>query len=200
MTDAPLAATPRWTVWSAGFLLVAGILHLTALPAHAQVAHGLGLFFLALGAAQVVWACLALFRPSQLGARVGLAVLAVAPVVLWALTRTLRAPWSDHAEPLDILGVGTVVLEAAAAIVMVAGRAGVNAADQASPSIARRTVIVFVAVGVLLGAASYGGAMAAEASVPWLGVGEDSHHAAGESASTDADGAHEDAAPHSHAD
>ncbi|MFA5943534.1 MAG: hypothetical protein WC876_03605 [Candidatus Thermoplasmatota archaeon] len=167
---------PQWSAWSSGMLLVAGILHLTMLNAHLQQARGMGLYFLAVGAAQVIWACLALFRPSQLASRVGLALLAVAPVALWALTRLFRSPWGIGPEPVDFVSVSTVLLELAAAIVLVRGRAGLSATDAASPRLARRTITVLVVIGLALGAASYGGAIAAEASIPWLGEGESGHH------------------------
>lgn len=196
---AQLVTPPAWAVWSAGFLLVAGILHLTALPAHAGQARGLGLFFLVLGAAQVIWACVSLFRSSRLGARIGLALLSVAPVVLWVLTRTLRAPWSISPEPVDLVGLGTVVLQIAAAIALAAGRAGLKAEDIANATTARRALVVFVAIGIALGAVGYAGAIAAEASIPWLGEAEESHHGgetAGEPESINA--GHDDAEPHSH--
>lgn len=197
MDSVALPQPPRWAVWSSGFLLVAGILHLTALPAHAEQARGLGLFFLGLGAAQVVWACLTLFRSTQLGARIGLALLAVAPVALWVLTRTLRAPWSTAPEPVDIVGLGTALMELGAAVAMFLGRAGVSAADHATPALARRTLVVFVAIGIAFGAVGYGGALAAEVTVPWLGEPEASHH--GESEALDGEAAaHDDAEPHPH--
>ena len=197
--NAQLVAPPTWALWSGGFLLVAGILHLTALPAHAGQARGLGLFFLVLGAAQVIWACVTLFRSSRLGARLGLALLSVAPVVLWVLTRTLRAPWSNAAEPMDLVSIGTVILEVAAAIALAAGRAGLKPEDVANPATARRALIVFVVIGIAFGAVGYAGAIAAEASIPWLGEAEESHHggeAAGEPESIDA--GHDDAEPHPH--
>lgn len=198
MEPVALPQPPRWAVWSSGFLLVAGILHLTALPAHAGQARGLGLFFLGLGAAQVVWACLTLFRSTQLGARIGLALLAVAPVMLWVLTRTLRAPWSTVPEPVDIVSLGTVLLELAAAVAMFVGRAGVSAADSGTPALARRTLVVFVVIGIAFGAVGYGGAMVAEVAVPWLGEPEASHHGEGEAAEGDA--APDGAEQHPHSD
>lgn len=178
MSDAGLAVqrVSAWQAWASGLLLVAGILHLTMLNAHLAEARGMGLYFLAVGAGQVVWACLALFRPSQLTARVGLAMLAIAPVALWILTRMFRSPWGIGPEPVDFVSAATAIVELAVAVVLVRARAGLNATDAAVPHMARRTITVLVVVGVALGAASYGGAMAAEASIPWLGEGEASHH------------------------
>lgn len=202
METQPVVLPPRWAVWSAGFLLVAGILHLTALPAHAGQARGLGIFFLGLGAAQVIWACITLFRSTRLSARIGLAMLAVAPVVLWVLTRTLRAPWSVAPEPVDITSLGTVLLELAAAVAMVLGRAGLDLPATAPSAVVRRAVTVFVVVGVAAGVLGYGGAIAAEASIPWLGQAEESHHDAAGSTGVTSDGAagHDEAEPHPHAD
>ena len=190
MSDAGLAVqrVPAWQAWASGLLLVAGILHLTMLNAHLAEARGMGLYFLAIGAGQVVWACLALFRPSQLTARVGLAMLAIAPVALWILTRVFRSPWGIGPEPVDFVSVATALIELAVAVVLVRARAGLDATDAAVPRLARRTIAVLVVVGVALGAASYGGAMAAEASIPWLGEGEASHHDAMEGDATGLDG------------
>lgn len=191
---------PGWQAWASGLVLVAGILHLTMLNAHLAQARGMGLYFLAIGAAQVIWACVALFRPGQLSARMGLAMLAIAPVALWALTRLFRSPWGDAPEPVDFVSVSTVILELAAAVVLIRARAGLSPQDAANPHLARRTITVLVAIGVAFGAVSYGGAMAAEASIPWLGEGEAGHHAAeagdgleaesAETAEADADHAH----------
>ena len=197
--QAQLAAPPSWAAWSGGFLLVAGILHLTALPAHAGQARGLGLFFLFLGAALVIWVCVTLFRSSRLGARIGLALLSVAPVVLWVLTRTLRAPWSDAAEPMDLVSIGTVMLEVAAAIALAAGRAGLKPDDVANPTTARRALVVFIVVGIAFGVVGYAGAMAAEATIPWLGQVDEPHHG-GEAASEPESmgAAHDEPEPHPH--
>jgi hypothetical protein len=168
---------PAWQAWTSGLILVAGILHLTMLNAHLEQARGMGGYFLVMGAGQVVWSCVALFRPTQLASRVGLALLAVAPVALWLLTRLFRSPWGIGPEPLDFVSIATVMLQLAAAVVLIRARAGVHATDLATPGLARRTVTVLVVIGIALGAASYGGAIAAEASIPWLGEGEASHHA-----------------------
>ena len=168
---------PAWQAWASGLILVSGILHLTMLNAHLAQARGTGAYFLVMGAAQVIWSCVALFRPTQLASRVGLALLAVAPVALWIMTRMFRSPWGLGPEPVDFVSVATAALELAAAVVLVRARAGVHASDLTTPGLARRTVTMLVVLGMALGAASYGGAMAAEASIPWLGEGEGSHHA-----------------------
>jgi len=170
---------PPWSAWTAGLVLVAGILHLTALPAHLLEARGTGFYFFAVGAAQVVWAGLFLFHPTHGKARFGLSLLAVAPVALWVLTRVLRSPWSGGPEPLDFVSVATVVLQAAAAAILLGARLGRPANAGARQALAG-TVVVLVALGLAAGAASYGGAIAAEASIPWLGEPEADHHDPGQ--------------------
>ena len=177
MGEIPVHRVPAWQAWASGLLLVAGVLHLTMLPAHLAEARGTGIYFLAIGTAQVVWACVALFRPSRLSARVGLALLAVAPAALWLLTRIFRSPWGTGPEPMDFVSLATVGLQISVATLLVRARAGLSSQDATTPGLARRTLTVLVIVGIALGAASYGGAMAAEASIPWLGEGETPHHA-----------------------
>jgi hypothetical protein len=162
-----LREVPPWASWAAGMVMVAGILHLVSLPGHLSEARGAGLFFLLAGAAQVVWGCVFLLRPSPAKAKAGVILLTVAPTVIWVLTRSLRSPWALGPEPVDLVSLATVALQAAAAAIMLLARLGAP-----GPGAARRigvTMFVVVLAGVVLGAGSYGGAMAVEASFPWLG-------------------------------
>jgi hypothetical protein len=168
-----------WSAGAAGLVLVAGVLHLTALPAHLQEARGTGFYFFAVGAAQVVWAGLFLTRPTRGRARFGLSMLAVAPVALWVLTRVFRSPWSGGPEPLDFVSVATVILQIGAAAVLLGARLGRPTADGARQALTG-AVVVLVVLGLAAGAASYGGAIAAEASIPWLGEPEADHHESSE--------------------
>ncbi|MEK6986223.1 MAG: hypothetical protein AABX89_07565 [Candidatus Thermoplasmatota archaeon] len=163
---------PAWSTAVAGLVVVAGILHLTVLQDHLAEARGAGLFFLAIGALQVIWGARFLLRPSARAAALGLAALAIAPAVLWFITRIFRSPWSGGPEAMDTLGVATMSLEVLAAVILVAARLGRSSAP--SPTV-RRAAIVLVLTGVLLGVGGYASAMAAEATVPWLGEPDVGH-------------------------
>lgn len=169
-------AVPAWSSLVAGLVVVAGILHLTVLQAHLAESRGAGLYFLALGTMQVLWGARFLLRPSSRSAGFGLAFLALAPVVLWVMTRLLRSPWGVGPEAVDTVGLATTALELAAAGFLIWARLG-RITD--SGSAARRGVAVVVAVGLLVGAGSYASAMVAESSIPWLAE-PDMGHAHGE--------------------
>jgi len=200
---APLAGSaympllvPRWTTWTAAFVLVAGMLHLAMLPAHLAEARGVGLYFLAMGGAQVVWGCLFLLKPTTSLARGGLILLTAAPVALWILTRTLRAPWGAGPEALDVTSLATTVLEASAAVVLVFARLGQG---ERKPEARRFGVAAFLVLGLLVGGASYGAGMVAEVTVPWLGEPETSHlHAALPTEPAASAATHNEGEPHGH--
>ncbi len=148
---APLPAGRRET-WGAGLVMAAGLLHLVLVGDHLAHALGAGLFFFTLGATQAVWAAAYLRRPSDSLRRWGLAALAVAPTVLYLVTRMARAPWSDGPEAWDAAGIATQLLQIGAAVALM-------------PT--RRTALRFdgvaaIGVGLLLAAGGYAGALGAE--------------------------------------
>ncbi len=162
-------------LFAGGTLLVAGIIHLMVVEAHLTHARGTGLFFLGMGAAQVVWAVMFIRQPTWNMARFGLPFLAIAPTILYVVTRVVRAPWSEFPEHVDTLGVATVafqLLAAAALTNTLWARLGKQLAAAAG-------------VGLLAGATMYGGALAVE-DVAWLADaevphvhGDDGEHAGG---------------------
>lgn len=168
-----LREIPRWSTLAAGLIASAGILHLVMLPSHLESARGTGLFFFVIGAGQIVWSCLFLMHPTPLLRRIGIVVLTAAPVGLWLLTRLFRSPWGTGPEAADFSSVGTVILQLAAGFVLTAATRR-DSTPNVAP-IAKRAVVL-VAVGLLLGGVAYGGALAAEATIPWLGEPEVSHH------------------------
>lgn len=165
---------PRWSTWSAGLVVVAGILHLVVLPMHLAEARGNGFYFFTIGAAQVVWGFLFLLNPTPVLRRLGLVFLTVAPVVLWILTRTVRSPWGTAAEPMDFTSFATLALEMGAAVALVFS----HIADAHATGTPLRNLRILVAVGVIVGAVTYIGAIGAEATLPWLGEPEVMHHGA----------------------
>ncbi len=99
----------------------AGIIHLALGPSHLDAIGVLGLGFFVVGAAQLIWAALALHRPSHLLAWLGIGGN-VAVLAAWAFTRTVGLPvgpdawtpeaigWADSVAGLFELLVITVLL------------------------------------------------------------------------------------------
>lgn len=170
---------------AAGAMLVAGVLHLLLVEAHFAHARGAGLFFLGLGAAQMVWAFAYLRQPTQRLGRLGLVALVAAPVVLYVLTRIWRAPWSAGPEAIDAIGIATQVIQLAA---------GGFLLWQWAPALPAGSPAA-IGMGILLAVGGYAGAIATE-DVDWLAEAEGGHpHAAGNLHAEEVH-AHGDDAPH----
>ena len=165
----PPAAPPRSPLpaVAAGLMLAAGILHLLLVDEHLAHARGAGLFFLAVGTAQVVWAVLYLRHPGGRLARAGLAALVVAPTVLYVVTRLWRAPWSAGPEAVDVVGLATQAVQLSAGATLWPWR-------PSAPSVSVRRASAALGVGLLLAGGAYGGALAAE-EVDWLSGAEAAH-------------------------
>lgn len=159
-----------WSSLAAGFMLVAGILHLYVVDVHMSHARGVGIFFLGIGIAQIVWAVVFLRAPDRRLARFGFAALVIMPTLLYVATRFIRAPWSLGPEAVDVIGVTTQIAQlAAGASMLVLWR----------PTLPSLRVGEAVVVGCLLAVAGYSGAIASE-DVPWLAAPDDIHgHEAG---------------------
>lgn len=176
---------------AAGLLAVAGIIHLVVLPQHLEQARGIGLYFCAIGAAQVVWALLYVLRPTRRLAWIGAMALAVQPIAVYALTRFLRQPFGTEAEPVDLIGLVTAALELAA-LAPFAQHLGRTRPTGVSVGRGVLTPLaVAVVAGLAFGVALYGVGLVAEDLVPWLDEPELPHshkHSAMEAASFDAAG------------
>jgi hypothetical protein len=196
----PLALAPSSAVgWAAGLLAVAGIIHLVLLPGHLGEARGIGLYFCAVGGAQVVWSILYLLRPTRATAWVGLTALAVQPLAVYALTRVVRQPFGDHAEGVDLIGILTGLLEAAALVPLALHLARTRAAGQTVARGVAVPVAIAIAAGLLFGGALYGLGLAAEELVPWLDEPEAPHaHEAATATALDGAAAEPAADGHSH--
>jgi hypothetical protein len=174
--SAPGLGVQAWPVGlSAGLLLVAGIIHLVLVPQHLAEARGTGLYFCLVGAAQVIWALLFVLRPTRPLALVGLVAMAAHPIVLYAMTRILPAPFVGAPEHPDLIGIVTVVLE-----ILAVAPFAVFLSRMAAPSAgsAKRTAVavtVALLAGAALGAGLYGAGVAAENVFPWLEEGEAPH-------------------------
>lgn len=168
-----------WPILGASLLIAAGVLHLILLPAHLAEARGLGLYFCVIGVAQLAWGILYILRPTEWTRRVGLAALAISPVALFILTRTLRAPWSEGPEELDFIGVATCLLEILAAVGLCLRSASPTLVPRTASKQAVAVASVLVLVGIALGGVSYGAGLAVE-GVHWLSESEAEHGAGGE--------------------
>lgn len=181
-------ATPP-VAWRAtlpgGLLIAAGVMHLVLLPAHLAEARGAGLYFCAIGVGQIVWALFHMRHPTTRSAALGLVAFAIAPIVLFVITRIVRSPFAQEPETLDTIGVLTKLLEAAAAIPLLLDLR--PAGTSRFWSMARPGLVALAVVsGVVLGTATYGAGLAAE-NVDWLSDAETGHH-------DEAHGAHADEA------
>lgn len=142
----------HWQTAVAGLILISGLIHLNAMQVHFQEARGAGLFFLAIASAQIMWAMLYFKEPSKNHEFMGMVVMAIAPTVLFLLTRTIRAPFSDGPEALDTLGLIIVIFQLSAF-----GILAYLGTKRKSNQVPRA-----VAIGVVVGLLVYGGGVAAE--------------------------------------
>lgn len=168
-------------------MMGAGVLHMVLLPAHATDARGAGFYFGALGAGQILWALLFLRQPDARMNTLGIAVFAVAPFVVYWITRFVRAPFHTGAEAVDVIGIVTKSLEALAVLLLVLDlrpTRGPGFWSKSKPFL----VVVALLAGIAVGGASYGAGLAVE-SVPWLKEGE------GASGHSHAEGEASDVAP-----
>ncbi len=155
-----------------GLIMAAGVLHLALVETHMAHARGAGLFFLAIGAAQIVWAFLYMRQPSANMRVAGLMGLALAPTILYVLTRIWRAPWAAAPEPVDVFGVATQLLQVAAlAGLLLEWILEVSPGPKFTFTNEQARV---VAAGLLIGIAGYAGALVAE-DVEWLATAEAAH-------------------------
>lgn len=161
--------------WASGVLAVAGIIHLTLLPHHLESARGIGLYFCAVGAAQVVYALLFVLRPTRRLAWLGLMALVAQPFALYVLTRLLRQPFGDEPEPVDLIGIVTAVMELAAVVAFAFFLARSRPAGATPGRAIGLPLASSLVVGLLFGVALYGAGLVAEELVPWLDEPEEPH-------------------------
>ncbi len=154
---------------AAGSMLLAGIMHLLLLEGHLQHARGVGLWFLLSGTAQVLWAFLYYRDPNRNLRRFGLVALAIAPTVLYIITRFWRAPWSTGPEHVDVMGIATQIAQIGAGFAL----AWQEFADAERPVLPQGALSA-IAVGSLIALIGYGGAIGSE-DIQWLAEGEDAH-------------------------
>ncbi len=133
--------TPKVT---ACLMSLAGLTHLALVPGQWSHAPAHGLFFLAAGLAEIVWAAAYWRQPTRRLAYAGLA-LAGGLVVLWGLTRLFPAPFGHGPERVDGWGLATKAIEIAAVWGMV-GRDARNPGRAAAQAIGLSLVAAFAAL------------------------------------------------------
>ncbi|MHB1260669.1 MAG: hypothetical protein ACYC2H_03025 [Thermoplasmatota archaeon] len=164
---------------AAGLLAVAGIIHLVLLPQHLEEARGIGLYFCAIGAAQVIWALLYVLRPTRSLAWLGAMGLAVQPVVVYVMTRILRQPFGTGTEPVDLIGIVTGIMELGALLPFAVHLSSTRPTEvSVGRGVAVPLALALVA-GLVFGVALYGAGLVAEDLVPWLDEPESPHMHAG---------------------
>jgi hypothetical protein len=140
--------------------LIAGALHLLVIPTHGGVGNAHGLVFLALGLAQLGWAGLWLVERTRGAWLAGLA-LSAGSIVLYAVTRVVRAPFSLGPEEVDAPGLVATLAEAT----LLAGLL----LHEREAGRAVRPALPWVAGALALGLVAYAGGLAAEPAFPQLG-------------------------------
>lgn len=150
MTDNSQHAKRR--TLGASFMLVSGLIHLILALPHLQQARGAGLFFLILATGQIVWAVMMLQHRTKRLEKTGIVALAIAPSILYVVTRLWRAPFAPGPEPADIMGAMSVMLQLGAVAAI-----WITAPKQHGQNASR-----YVAAGLALALVAYGGAIAVE--------------------------------------
>lgn len=183
-----------WQLALAGALVLgAGALHFVYAPTHLSVSRGQGLFFIALGFAQVGWGAIALVTRSPMAYAAGMVGVTWMPALLYAATRFMAAPFAGHEEGIDAIGAATFVGELAGGVLL-AWHGISEGIGWTRPDLGQATfALVLVLVGVALAGSLLGGGKLLEGSATWLQEPEASSHEPG------AGHAHEPAEPeHTH--
>lgn len=152
-------APPAWVTTAIVLQLLAGLLHLVLTPEHMLEAMGTGLFFLAMGSAQVAWALVRLRHTDRRLDDLGV-LLVMSVTVVYVLTRSFASPFTGDHEAIDAFGLFTQSCQAGAIIAVLAAPGSRRSAAHAA---------ALVVAGLLLGLALYGAGLAAEALLPGLG-------------------------------
>jgi hypothetical protein len=178
-------STKPLIILSAVASALAGIIHFWLAPIHWFHAPAHGIFFIVIGAAQVLWANAVWRRPTNRLFYIG-ALLSGWLIVLYAITRWLPSPFGHGPEAVDLLGVSCKVCELASMIPLV-----VLIFQGLVPGSGRRaawqTVFLISLFAIVAGFATYTAARASEPYLPGL-------------ASPRGEVDHQESVPHEHHD
>ncbi len=147
-TDSRLAARLAATA-----SLGAAVIHFAVVPTHWQEWMPSGLFFVAVGLCQLIWARAVLVRPSTAVLAAGI-LGNVTAAALWAMSRTAGAPFGPHAGAPELVRAADLcVLLLEVYVVMGAGWVW-HRGRQAGPIPAFANAIVLLGAGAVIAAAA----------------------------------------------
>lgn len=147
-------------------MLAAGLMHLTIAPVHWAHAPGHGVFFVVVGAAEVLWGITFCRQQTAGRRRVGM-VLAGGLVTLWAITRFLPVPFHPGAGAVELSDL-VLKLSEGLSFVALAMLASAEARGADVRGSAWRSGVTLFTGAVAAGWLMYGLASAAEPVLPWL--------------------------------
>jgi len=182
-------------------IALTGMVHLIIAPQHFSHAPAHGLFFGALGLAQLIWAGLFWREPNRPLYDIGMS-LSGGIILLWLLTELAVAPFSDHAHPVDWSLIVTKLSETVALLSLM---------GLTMPT--KKVLAEGLALAVIASLALWGSGLALQQVAPQLGQGSAPHeHNAAETAphehntaettpgpETSSEHAHTEDTPHLHA-
>jgi hypothetical protein len=171
--EKPEGRERRWIVLASGAMFLAGVFHLLIGPYHWEHAPAHGIFFVIAGLVQIGWAVAFWRSGSRSLAKIGF-VLALALIVLWAITRAVAAPFGHGPEAVDSAGVATKLCEivcAASLAVLLASSLFVPGRRPAWVTLAGLTVLALALAGV-----TYEVALAAQPVFPALAGSSPAEH------------------------
>jgi len=138
-------------------MALSGVIHLAITTEHSERTPAHALFFAALGVVQIGWAAAYWMLPGR-GLRWTGFVLSGGMIVLWAVTRSLPAPFSGTPEEIDLAGVVSKILEATAMASLLIE----DSRDYAPTSRQARSVMAAFLLAMLSGLGIYASALALE--------------------------------------
>ena len=157
-------------------LSAAGALHLGAAPEHWGHSPAHGMFLLAIGIGEMLWAAVFWSRPSPGMSATG-AVLAGGSIVLWAITRVLPAPFGHGAEEIGAMDLASKMPEMLVLAMLLAEdsrRPKEQRAFREPVWIEASAVLILASVA---GALTFWAATAAQSALPWLADGDAAENA-----------------------
>ena len=167
---------------AAVLLSVAGALHMGVAPAHLEHSSAHGIFLLAIGLAELVWAAAFWRGPSQALRTTG-AILAGGSIVLWSITRVLPAPFGHGPEAIGAIDVASKIPEALVLVIVALTKVSVRADKRGRWRDGLRAAALIDA-GLAAGLLTFALGTAAESLTPSLAVADHDREAAVSSAST----------------
>jgi copper(I)-binding protein len=149
-------------------ILVAGFIHIAITPIHFEHASMHGIFFLAAGVFEIMWAYSFWMESTHQNYLIGLAI-AGGLILLWALTRLFGAPFIGGLEPVDAFAIACKASEGIgliALIILAVNGVAIGRPSQRLP----RVLGEAVGLGLVISLTTYGLARASEPLIPDFGL------------------------------